>query len=204
MALFAGTHSFSPERGVVPFPRHRFHQPTLICHQLNRSVDPHRSYIGRVGLDVMKWPAAARRGVRQHPSLANRFPQGQRGWLSPAHDVSGRGSARSARQLWPFWEGLDARTGRLQGCAWQCFRTFPTAGNRRSRTRKRRRSSWGARADVPALDGIGFVSPKCQTRHLRKGPYEEPLNSLAIGGARKDVRAALSPEGTASARRSIK
>ena len=112
MALFAGTHSFSPERGVVPFPRHRFHQPTLICHQLNRSVDPHRSYIGRVGLDVMKWPAAARRGVRQHPSLANRFPQGQRGWLSPAHDVSGRGSARSARQLWPFWEGLDAPDGR--------------------------------------------------------------------------------------------
>ena len=106
---------------MVPFHHQRFHQPTPICTNPTAAVDPYRSYIGRVGLDVMKWPAAARRRVRQHPSLANRFPQGRRGWLSLAHDMSGLGSARSVRQLWPFWEGLDGPDGGASGVRMAVF-----------------------------------------------------------------------------------
>jgi len=155
----------------------------------------------------MKWPAAARRRVQQHPSLANRFPQGRREWLSPAHDKSGLGSARLSGKSGPFRRGWMRRTGALQGLRMAVFLNILNRWESAELNQERQRSSWGERADVPALDSIGFVSPKCPTRHLRKSPHEKPLDRLQWAARAKIAQRcsrALSPEGTAAARRSIK
>ena len=81
---------------------------------------------------------------------AGRVLRARRQTMSVPQDMTGLGSARSIRLVWPFWEGLDGPDGSCQGVR---MAIRPCENSMRG-------SVWSRREPILAIIGISFTPVK--------------------------------------------